>query len=292
MSLGGGGGGGQPQTSTTVTTQELSPEQRAILKPLIPIITKFGETPLEQFPGSLIPDFNPLELQAQQTALTAAGGIQQDVGQASAFANFLQGPALFPQTNPALQANIEAAIRPLTETFGQTILPNIRGQEVIAGQVGGSRGMLAEQQATNLLLRQVGETSAGLVGENFANALRAGTQSLFAQPSLLSSSLLPAQVIAGVGGAERGLTTAQLEEEAARFGAEQLKVFAPAQAAAGVAFGMPGGTVMSKGTAFGGGGGGNIFGTAMGAGSLGAAMFPGNPLVGGGLGILAGLLFG
>ena len=289
MSLG-GGGGGQPQTTTQVTRQELSPEQRQILEPLIPIISKFGQTPLQQFPESVIPGFNPTELQAQQTALTAAGGIQQDVGQANIFANFLQGPALFPETNPALQANIAAAIRPLTETFGQTILPNIRGQEVIAGQVGGSRGRLAEQQASNVLLRQVGETSAGIVGENFQNALRAATQSLFAQPALLQSSILPAQVIAGVGGAERALTTAQLEEESRRFGAEQLREFAPAQAAAGVAFGLPGGTVTSTTTGPP-GATGNIWANSLGAGALGAAMFPGNPLVGGGLGILAGLLF-
>lgn len=281
---------GAPQTTTQTTTQQLSPEQQAILQPLIPIISEFGQTPLEQFGPSLVPGFTPTELAAQQTALTQAGQTGTDIAAANAFANFLQSPeALDPSTNPALAANISAAVRPLTESFAQTILPNIRGQEVIAGQVGGSRGGLAEEQATNQLLRQVGETSAGLVGENFANVLRAGGQSLFAQPSLAQTSFLPAQIAAGVGGAERELTTAQLQEQAQRFGAEQLKEFAPAQTAAQVAFGIPGGTTTSTGTATG-GGGSNLFSDILGAGALGASLFTGGQ--DSAANTLAALLFG
>lgn len=254
-------------TSTQVTTQQLSPQQQQILDPLVPIITKFGTKPLEQFPKTQIPGFTPTELTAQQQAITAAGGIQQDVGQANVFANFLQGPALFPETNPALRSSIDAAIRPLTESFGESILPNIRGAEVVAGQVGGSRGRLAEQTAIRTLLRQIGETSSGIVNENFQNALRTGAQSLFAQPNLATSSLLPSQVLAGVGGAERGLDIARLQEEAQKFGAEQLREFAPAQAAANVAFAIPGGTTTSTSTITSGVGENSGFQNALGAAS-------------------------
>ena len=282
------GGNESPQVTSQTTTQELSPEQRAILEPLIPIFQRFGTTPLQQFPGSTIPGFNPTEVQAQQTALTQAGNLQGNIQGAQDFASFLQGPALFPESNPALRENIAAAVRPLSENFTQSVLPNIRGQENVVGQVGGSRGRLVEGQATSDFLRQVGETSAGLVSENFQNALRQGTQSLFAQPALATSSLLPAQIQAGVGGAERALTTAQLEEEARRFGAEQLSAFAPAQAAAGAAFGIPGGSVTSTGTGPV-GGSSNLFSNTIGAGALGFSL--GGP-AGAGLGILAGLLFG
>ncbi len=278
----------EPQTSTQITTQQLSPEQQAIIQPLIPIIKEFGTTPLEQFPGTKIPGFNPTEILAQQKALAAAGGIEQSAGQANLFANFLQGPALFPETNPALQANIQAAIRPLQETFAQTILPNIRGGEVVAGQVGGSRGRLAEQQASELLLRQVGETTSGLVSENFINSLKAGMQSLFAQPNLLQTSLLPARTIAGVGGAERGLETARLQEAAQRFGAEQLREIAPAQLAAGIGFGIPGGTTTSTSTAPA-GGETSVFQSALGAAAIGGEIAGPEGAV---LAAIASILFG
>jgi hypothetical protein len=285
------GGGSDPVTTEKTTTQEWSPEQRQILEPLVPIFQKFGTTPLKQFPGSTIPDFSATELQAQQTALGQAEALKPNIQGALDFSSFLQGDALFPETNPALRASIDAAVRPLTEQFTQSILPNIRGSENVAGQVGGSRGALAEQQASTNFLRQVGDTSAGMVSENFQNALRQGTQSLFTQPALQASSLLPAQIQAGVGGAERGLKTGQLQEEARRFGAEQLSEFAPASAAASVAFGMPGGSTRSTSTAPAAPGGG-MFSSALGGGALGAAMFAANPVIGGGLGILAGLMFG
>ncbi len=283
------GGGGEPQQQTSTTTQQLSPEQRAILEPLIPIISQFGQTPLQQFPQSQVIPFNPTEVAAQESALGAADVAGGPISQAQAFSQFLQGPALFPESNPALRANIDAAIRPLTEQFTQSILPNIRTAENFAGQVGGSRGGLAEQGATNTLLRQIGETSQGIVGENFQNALRTGAQSLAFTPSLLSASLFPAQTIAGVGGAERQLAEAGLSEEAQRFAAEQLSAFAPASAAAQLAFGIPGGTTTSTGTATG-GGSTSPFQGAISGGSLGAALFPANPLIGGGVGALAGLL--
>ena len=286
-----GDGGGDPQTTTQSTTQELSPEQRAILEPLVPIVSEFGQTPIQQFPGTTVPGFTPTEQTAQQQALTAAGGIEQDVGQANTFANFLQSQAFLPGANPALQANIDAAVRPLTETFGQTVLPQIRGQENLAGQVGGSRGGLAEQQATNALLRQVGETSSGLINANFQNALKAGGQSLFAQPNLATSALLPSEIASGVGGAERALQTAQLQEEAQKFGAEQLAAFAPAQAAANLAFGFPGGTTTSVNTSPGPQGISSTQG-ALGGASIGALFGPWGAAVGGGLGALAPLLLG
>ena len=262
------GGGGQSVPTSSTTTQQLSPEQRAIIEPLIPIVTEFGQTPLEPFGPSLVPGFNPSELQAQNIARGTAGNVAQDVGQANVFANFLQSPqALDPATNPALQSNINAAIRPLQETFAQTILPNIRSAEVLTGQVGGSRGKLAEQGAANTLLRQVGETSSGIVGQNFSDILKLGGQSLFAQPDLATASLLPAQIIAGIGGGERGLTTAQLQEQAQRFGAEQLKAFAPAQAAIETAIGIPGGTTTTTGTSAGAAGPGAL-GTLSSVGTL------------------------
>ena len=73
------GGGG---TTTQTTTQELSPEQRKLLEPVIPIATdilKPGAVKL--YPGSGIAAQTPAEQQAQQMALQAAGGMQSVTSQ-------------------------------------------------------------------------------------------------------------------------------------------------------------------------------------------------------------------
>lgn len=66
-------GGGGATTSTQTTTQELSPEQRKLIEPVIPIATDILKNPPKQYPGSAIAPQTPAELQAQQMALQAAG---------------------------------------------------------------------------------------------------------------------------------------------------------------------------------------------------------------------------
>ena len=69
------GGGG---TTNTVSTQKLAPEQRALLKSVIPVAKEHAETPVELFPESTIADFNPLQQAARQDiAETAVGPVDQ-----------------------------------------------------------------------------------------------------------------------------------------------------------------------------------------------------------------------
>lgn len=272
--MGLGGGGGQPQQVSQTTTQELSPEQRAILEPLIPIITEFGQTPLKQFPGSVIPEFSRLELEAQDSAVGAARGLGGSINQAQRFQDFLFSPELFEKAGQFSAPAIDAAIRPLERAFSESILPNIRGSEGLAGQVGGSRGRLAEQGAVKSFLTEAGDISSEIVNKNFAEALSASSRALFTAPQTFQSSLLPSQILSAVGGAGRELESAQLQEQAQRFGAEQLLAFEPARAAAGVAFGLPGGTVNTTSTSPGARSPG-LLQTGVGLASIFGSLFPG-----------------
>lgn len=78
MSMGGGGG---KQSTTQTTVQELSPEQRELLKPVIPIAQDFVKNPPKQYEGSAITPFNPLQQQAQNMTLQAAQNIGGVTGQ-------------------------------------------------------------------------------------------------------------------------------------------------------------------------------------------------------------------
>lgn len=63
------GGGGSHTTQTT--TQELSPEQRALLEPVIPIATDYLKNPPQLYPGSTIAPQTDAEKQAQAMMLQA-----------------------------------------------------------------------------------------------------------------------------------------------------------------------------------------------------------------------------
>lgn len=72
------GGGGSHSTQTT--TQELSPEQRQLLEPVIPIATDYLKNPPKLYPGSTIAGQTDAEKQAQQMMLQAG----QSAGQFTA----------------------------------------------------------------------------------------------------------------------------------------------------------------------------------------------------------------
>lgn len=258
MTFFGGGGGGQPQTSTTSTTQQLSEEQRRLISLVIPTAEQFIQQPPELFPGSTIAPPDPAQLEAQERtlALGAAGGPLEAFGnQATMASQFLLGPVLFPESNPALRAATDAAIRPLTENFQNVVLPGIRGEAITAGGFGGSRQGIAEGLAAQGLTRQIGDVSATIQANAFQQSLDAMTRTLFAAPETAKLPLLPVALTEAVGAQRQMTEQALLSEEAQRFISEQLIPFSTAQDVAALAFGLPGERVSST-TSFGGGGGG------------------------------------
>jgi len=246
--LGGGGGGGTQAPTSTTTTQELSPEQKRLLKLVIPTAEQFIKSPPELFPGSAVQPFDPLQVQAQEDllALSGSGGsLPSLVDTAGSGLEFLLGPVLFPESNPALAAATEAAIRPLSEQFQNVTLPGIRGEAITAGGFGGSRQGIAEGLAAQGLARQSGDVTASIQANAFQQSLDAMTRALFAAPATAGLQFLPTAATGAVGAQRQQLEQSLLSEEAQRFISEQLIPFATAQDVAALAFGIPGGSVTS-----------------------------------------------
>lgn len=295
--MGLGGGAPSNTTSTTTTTQELSPEQRRLLKPVIPIAEEFVKNPPQQYPGSAIAPFDPLQQQAQQAYLAAAApgsSFGNFIDQTQAGNQFLLGPVLYPQSNPALQSATEAAIRPITQNFTQSVLPNIRGGATGAGQYGGSRQGIAEGLASQSYLRQVGDTSAQLQSEAYGQGLDAFTRALYAAPQTAQLSLLPPQIQEAVGLQRQQQAQQQLSETVSKFVNEQIIPFAAAQDVAALAFGIGGGSATATSTGNAPVGQTSPFQGALGGAGLGATVgsaIPGvGTALGAGIGALAGLL--
>ena len=321
-----GGGGGD---TTTTTTLKLSKEQEKLFELALPGIEGIITDPPELFPKSQVAPFTPLQIAGQEAAVTAAGGqiaplaesalgsAQQLQGfgipvglggataaigglqPADAFLNFLlSGQALSPETNPFLAQTAEAAIRPLEQSFQQSILPGIRSEAIELGGFGGSRQGIAEGIAGQELLAQEGDITSRIFSQGFSDVLAAatqalgttqgtgvagfeallgeGTRSLFAAPALGDLALQTANILGGVGFQQRQIEQAQLSEEAEKFATEQIIEFLISQEVAQLAFGIPGGTVTSSIDSGGGGGGILPILLTLGGGAIGG-IFGGPP---------------
>lgn len=200
-------GGRRPERTETVSRQELSPEQRQLITPVIPTIQQFAENPPEPFPGATTAGPTSAELLSRLLALQTAGNIQPTVqggvdaqqqlqgagatgaaGLEQILANlrnatptleqFTSGALLDPASNPALQSAISAATRPITDDFLQSVLPRLRSQAISSGQFGGTRQGIAEGLAAQGAQRQIGDISAGLANQAFQSGLDATTATL------------------------------------------------------------------------------------------------------------------
>lgn len=245
-----GGSSPQPTTTTSTTTQELAPEQRELLALVMPKAKEFINTPIKQFPGSTIAGFDPMQIAGQNMTINAATNlIPGQINNAQAANSFLLGPVLYPESNPALAAATNAAIRPIVDNFQQSILPSVRAQAVQAGGYGGTRQGIAEGLAANEVTKKVGDVSAAMANQNYQAGLGAMTQALQMQPQLAQLSLLPGTVLDAVGSSRRNLEQALLSEQANKYMTEQLLPWMQAQDVAKLAFGIPGGSTTTTGTA-------------------------------------------
>ena len=245
----GGGGGAQPVSTTSTTTQALSPEQQQLLQLVIPEAEKFVKNPPQLFPGSSIAGFDPLQLAGQQMTLNAAGSLlPQQLGRAENVSQFLAGPVLFPESNPALAAATEAAIRPLTQQFQNVTLPGIRHEAITAGGYGGTRQGIAEGIAGRGLAQKSGDIASTMASQAYGQGLDAMLKGLQFTPQLAQTSLVPGAATEAVGAQKQALTQAQLNEQVTKFVQEQILPFMAAQEVAALAFGIPGGSTTTTGT--------------------------------------------
>lgn len=242
---GGGSGGGTTHTTST-TTQELSPEQRQLFSLVIPKAEQFINQPLQLYPGSTVAGFDPLQQAGREMTVEAAQGLVPQVENTQAASNFLLGPVLFPESNPALRAATDAAIRPVTENFTENILPALARDAISAGGYGGTRQSIAEGLAGKEVVAQSGDIAANLANQAYQQGLNAMVAALSQQPQLFQAALLPGTAVEAVGAQGRQLEQARLTEAASKFMNTQILPFLQAQEVASLAAGIPGGTVTSN----------------------------------------------
>lgn len=154
----------------------------------------------------------PTLQQAQQAYQASLGQIGQ-----TAAGGFLQG-------NPYQQAMLAAATRPLTQQFGEQVLPGVASLYSRAGRYGSGAMERALGGATEAYGRALGDVSANIVGQDYARERGLQQQAQLGQaqlaqaaPSFYQQQFLPSQTLAQVGAAREAIAGQPLQEQMARF---------------------------------------------------------------------------
>lgn len=286
-----GGGGSQ----TTTTQQKLSPQSKELLKSVMPTLESYinpdGSVSVSPYPGSTAAPINANQTLGQQMVVGATGSAQSQADKAAQGIGLLtSGQVLDPSTNPYLASSIDAALRPITENYTQTVLGSIRDNSQLAGQYGYNRQAIEDEKAMQTYLRQVGDTSAQMSSANYQAGLDAMSRSMAFAPGVQQMQYLPGTAVAGVGQQQQALEQAQLDAKVREYYQGQLLPLSIAEEIAGIAFGNPSGSVTSTAT----GGGTSQLQSILGLGASGAALgsmiLPGwGTAAGAGVGALLGL---
>jgi hypothetical protein len=215
-----------------VTTSQIDPALR-------PFLTQGLERARELFLTGPQPTFFP-----GQTYVTPSEATTEAIAQQEALAR-AQSPSLqaaqqayqsslgqigqtaaggFLQSNPYQQAMLQAATRPLTQQFGEQVLPGISSLYSRAGRYGSGAMERALGGATEAYGRALGDVSANIVGQDYARERGLQQQAQMGQaalaqlaPSIYQQQFLPSQTLAQVGAAREAIAAQPLQEQMARF---------------------------------------------------------------------------
>jgi len=165
---------------------------------------------LSRQPGAL--PFDPLQIQGQVEAQAQASRIPSLTNAAQSANEFLLGDVLDPASNPFLQASANAAINPIFENLNRNVLPSIRGNAALTGNVGSSRQGIAEGLAAQGALGAAGDVSTNIFSQAYGQGLNALTQGLGLAPQTAQASFLPSQILQNIGNDRRNLQTELLND--------------------------------------------------------------------------------
>jgi hypothetical protein len=186
------------------------------------------------FPGQtyVSPSEQTLQALSQQEALArqpspflgaAQGAYMQSLGGLSGTA-----AGQYLNANPYQQQMIEAATRPITQQFGQQVLPGISSLYSRSGRLGSGAMERALGTAAEQYGRALGDVSANIAGTQYQQERGLQQQAALqlanlaqAAPQIYGQQFLPSQTLAQVGAQREAIAAQPLQEQMTRYAYEQ-----------------------------------------------------------------------
>jgi len=242
----------EPQVKQETVTK-LSPQQEAIYAQAFPYAQQYAKTPIQQYGGSGIAGFNPLEIQGQQGYVSAVPGLNAAAGQAQTSNNQLMDPnfMLNVADNQYLRNAINANTADMTRNLNENILPGIRGGAIQAGGMysgGNTRAGIAEGEAIGRTSSAASDSATRMMFDAYNRGLTGMGEAINRNPQVQMGQLFGSDVLGAVGGQQRMMEQARLDEDIARFYTGQALPLIQAKELISLIQGMPGGGTVSTAT--------------------------------------------
>lgn len=283
-----------PPTVTQTNQTILSPEQKALMAQVNPLIQQYGSQQTV-LPTQTVAGFNPNQIAAQQAAVSMGNGAGQEQGNNAAAANnFLMNPNILnPSSNPYLAQHGQNIATTMDQSFLDSVLPGLRtGATMDSGPYagGGTREGVAQGVASGRNSQAKGMALTDLYDRAYTTGLNAMDSGIKNSQGVQNGLMFGANVQGQVG--QQQQTQAQTEMNAAN----QLQMlqqqlpFLKASDLLSLMQGMPGAKTVSTvtGATPQTGGVKGALGGAMSGAALGS-MFPG---IGTGIGAIGGGILG
>lgn len=132
----------------------------------------------------------------------------------------LRGDFLDPASNPFLAGTIESATRPTLERLGEVSLPGLQSAAIGGGAYGGNRPEMVGQALTRDASREALDIANQIGFQNYGQERDRQMQAGNMLGQAFSMGLLPAQALAGVGGAKEARQGQLRGEAQQRYGME------------------------------------------------------------------------
>jgi hypothetical protein len=245
-------GGQSAPTTTQTSTTKLGPEQEQVFKMALPYINQYASQPIQQFAGSGIAPFNPLETQAQGEYVNQAAPAVAALGnQGAATQSQLLDPNFMLNPNQYVGAAGQAVADTTTKNLMENILPGVKSGATMAGgpySGGSTREGVATGKAIGDTGRDISNSLADMYFKNYTTGLSGLGEALNRNPSVQQQLLMPEDIKASVGAQQRSMQQAQLDEQVKKFYTGQELPLIQGQTLLQLIQGMPGATTMGTAT--------------------------------------------
>lgn len=188
--------------------------------------------------------------------------------------------------NPYFQGAVNAATRPVIDTYNKTIAPGINSDFSAAGRYGSGAHAMASSDAANNLMTQIGDISSQMAYQNYGDERQNQIRGMLFAPEMANQDYIDINALGQAGEGIDAWNQAKIDKDIQKYNYQQSKDWNYLNDYIGLLNGAVGGSTTTTSPVQ----RPNIF-SSVGGGALtgfGVGGIPG-ALVGGGLGLLGSL---
>lgn len=175
------------------------------------------------WPGPTVTEFAPAETLGRNVLSDYASGIAAPMAERTqqSLERVTGGDYLDVGNNPLVQNVVKASTQNVLDQLTREALPAIRSGAQLAGQFGGTRQGLAEGLAIGEAAKAATQAGSQINLGAYNTAMNNLMQGLQLAPSVQQMGYVAPEMLSAVGGQERAMEQAKLNEQIARFQYEQ-----------------------------------------------------------------------